>query len=46
MKKEIHCMCVNYLNLKHWISNCFFVGKQMCALEWWLFSGTELLAII
>ena len=34
-----------YLILKHWIFNLFFVCKQMCALECWLFSGTELLAI-
>jgi len=45
-KKLSLIVCVNYLNWKHWIFNLFWLVSRICALECWLFSGTELLAII
>jgi len=36
---EIHCMC-QVFKFETLDINLFLVGKQMCALECWLFSGT------
>jgi len=42
---EIHCMC-QLFEFETLDIQFYLVGKQMCALECWLYSETELLAII